>query len=122
MAGTVVTTEQVHTTVKKITFDWLSSALGAADATTTLAYDGLLERVVFIPDSGGTQPTNLYDVVLNDPNGIDVLNGQGANLSNVAASVVLASSGLMAVAGEKLTLGVTNAGDSKGGMVIVYLR
>lgn len=122
MAGTVVTTETTHTSVKRILFDWLSDAAGAADATTTAAFDGLLERVVFDPDAAGTQPTNLYDVVLNDPDGNDVLAGLGADLSNAATVVKVNSNGLGAVSGQKLTLGVTNAGNAKGGLVIVYLR
>ena len=48
MAGTVTTTEETFGSVKKITFDWLSSAGGAADATTTKLYNGIIERVVTI--------------------------------------------------------------------------
>src|SRR3972149_11704103 len=84
MAGTVTFAETIHTTVKKILWDWLSTAAGAADKATTLPYDGLLERAAFIPDGGGTQPTDLYDVTITDPDSLDVLNGLGANLSNAA--------------------------------------
>ena len=122
MAGTVTVTEQIHTTVKRIYWDWLSTAGGAADLVTTLPYDGVLERAVFIPDGGGTQPTDLYDVTITDPDGVDVLAALGANLSNAATVVKKHSDGLTAVAGQLLTLNVTNAGNAKGGVVILYLR
>jgi len=122
MAGTVTVTEQTFSTVKRIYWDWLSTAGGAADLITTLAFDGVLERAVFIPDGGGTQPTDLYDVTITDPDGVDVLAALGPNLSNAATVVKKHSDGLTAVAGQKLTLNVTNAGNAKGGVVILYLR
>lgn len=123
MAGAATLTEITYTSIKKCEFDWTSSAGGAADKTSEESYIGLIERAVFIPDSGGTQPTNLYDVVVNDADGTDVLHGNGANLSNAAA--VLKShvtDGLGAVVNSTLTLAVTNAGNAKGGKVILYLR
>lgn len=122
MAGTVTVTETRHTTVKRILWDWLSTAGGAADLVTTKAYDGLIERAVFIPDGGGAQPTNLYDVTVTDPDGVDVLAGLGADLSNAATVVKTHANGLTAVSGQVLTLNVTNAGNAKGGQVILYLR
>ena len=121
MAGTVTTTEETHGTVRKITFAWTSSAGGAADATTTYAYSGEVIRLVTVPGTAGNQPTNLYDVVVNDVDGNDVLMGAGANRSNAATEQVLASS-LGCVANDKLTLGVTNAGDTKQGTVYLYVR
>lgn len=122
MAGTVTVSETTHTSVKRIYWDWLSTAGGAADLVTAAAYDGLLERAVFIPDGGGTQPTDLYDVTITDPDGVDVLAGLGANLSNAATVVKTHADGLTAVSGQLLTLNVTNAGNAKGGVVILYLR
>lgn len=124
MAETVTCSEETHGTVKKVTWDWLSAADGSVGAatgvTTTQVYNGALLRAVFVPDSGGTQPSDNYDVVINDADGYDVLAGQGANKSNAAAVTVVASMG--AVANDKLTLGVTNAGGSKGGVVYLYIR
>ena len=122
MAGTVTKTEITYTSVKKIEFDWTSSSGGAADATTTNSYTGLIQRVVQIPNLAGTQPTNLYDVVVNDSDGEDVLHGNGANLSNAASTVKDYTNGLGAVVNSTLTLAVTNAGDSKTGKTIIYLR
>ena len=121
MAGTVTVAETTYTTVKKIYWDWLSTAGGAADLITVNPYDGLIERVAFIPDAAGTQPTNLYDVTITDVDNLDVLAGLGADLSNAATVVKTHADGLTAAVG-KLTLNVTNAGNAKGGVVILYLR
>jgi len=125
MAGTVVQTHQKFSTVKKLTFDWASSTSGAATANTTGLITGLINRYLFIPDSGGTAPTSNYDVVVNDSDSQDVLQGKGANLSALTASdIVCGTTGNpapIAVSGI-LSLSVTNAGNAKGGKVILYYR
>ncbi len=121
--GTATVTETVHTSVKKIKWVWASSADNqGALKVTTKAYDGLIERAEFIPDSGGTTPSNLYDVTITDSESVDVLAALGADLSNAATVTKVHSNGLGAVAGSVLTLNVSNAGLSKGGTVILYLR
>lgn len=123
MAGTVTAVEQTSVgTVKRLKLTWVSSAGGAADYTTTVPFDGDLICASFIPDGGGTQPSNLYDVTLADSDGVDVLNGLGANLSNAATVNKLKSDGLLAVAGSTLVLSVTNGGNAKGGVVRLLLR
>lgn len=122
MAGTVTVKEQTFSSVRKITFTWTSSAAGAADGATTLPFDGDLLAVYQIPDGGGTQPTNLYDVTVTDGDGIDVLNALGANLSNAVNTLKRTSDGLLPVAASILTLAVTNAGNAKGGKTILYIR
>jgi len=121
MAGTVTTTEETFDSVKKITFDWLSSSGGVADATTTKIYTGMVERVVTIPDSGGTAPATVYTLTLKDDDGVDILDGYGASRS-ITATEMLNPGGFGAIAHTTLTLGITTAGDSKGGIVYVYLR
>ena len=121
MAGTVTTTEETFGSVKKITFDWLSSAGGAADATTTNVYSGIIERVVTVPDSGGTAPATIYALVLQDDDSVDILDGAGAGRS-ITATQQIDPGGNGAVANAKLTLGITTAGSGKGGTVYVYLR
>lgn len=122
MAGTVTITEHSWAYIKKIEFDWESSAGGAADGTTTDIYTGEIIRVVQVPDSGGTQPTDLYDVTVVDDDTLDIMYGLGANVSNAAPSQKQMSDGLGCVVGSQLTLHVTNAGATKGGKTIVYLR
>lgn len=120
MAGTVVKTEETFGTVKKVKFEWTSDAAGAADAVTSNAYSGVIERLVTIPD-GAAAPTTLYDVVVNDEDSTNVLMGAGADRSATVTEQVLASS-LGIVANDVLTLAVTNAGATKKGIVILYIR
>ena len=91
MAGTVTVSEETHGTLKKVHFTWTSSAGGAADGSSTGAYNGVLLRAVFVPGTGGDQPTDQYDVVVDDADGHDVLAGQGANRSNAAAETVVSA-------------------------------
>lgn len=121
MAGTITITEETYSTVKKIKFEWTSDAAGAADGATIKAYSGEVIRLVTIPGGGANQPTDLYDAVMNDEDNTDVFMGAGANRSNASTQQVLASS-LGCVANDKLSLSVTNAGNSKSGTVYLYIR
>jgi hypothetical protein len=121
-AQVVVKTEVTHTSVKRITWDWLSTDAGVVTSATTKTFDGEILAAVFIPDSAGTQPTNLYDVTITDSASIDVLAGLGADLSNAASVTKKHTDGLSAVAGSVLTLNIANAGNAKGGIVHLYIR
>lgn len=120
-AGTVTRTEITFPTVKKVTFAWTSSAGGAADSTTGSAFDGKLIALMTIPAAAGDAPTDNYDVAVNDADGHDVLAGAGAN-RDTANTEIVAEASLGAVAGSKLTLAVTNAGATKQGAVILWIR
>lgn len=122
--GTVVVTEEMFGPVKKVKFAWTSGTggdVGAATKTSTNVFSGSIERLVTVPGTAGDQPTNLYDIVINDDDGNDVLMGAGANRSNAATEQVLASS-LGCIANDKLNLSITAAGDTKKGTVYVYIR
>ena len=118
MAGTVTKTEKSWGSMKRVKFACTSSSGGAADATTTEVYDGLI--VLVCTDPGATAPSDNWDLVLQDADGVDLLAGQGANRSTSATQYI--SSGMGGLAASKLTLGVTNAGDSKLLDVYVYIR
>lgn len=117
MAGTVTTTEERIGPIEEVIFVWTSSGAGAADATSTYAYNGEVVEVQIVP--GATTPTDLYDVTVTDNNSVDLLYGQGANVSNASTVVV---KGAALVSNSKLTLGITNAGSAKDGTVIVHVR
>lgn len=121
---------QNDTDLVEHTFEWLSDASGNVTLPSGLAVSGQIERVVFIPSSSAA-PTSLYDVTLTDEDGVDVLAGQGANLSATVKSSVkpgiplkdgTTTSTVPTVVDGILTLNVSNAGDSKGGTVVVYVR
>lgn len=120
MAGTVTITEVSHTSVKKVTFAWTSSAGGAADGTTTKVFDGRIIGFATIPDSG-TAPTDNYDLTILDADGHDVLLGQGAN-RDTATTEYVSEASLAGVAGSTLALHVTNAGAAKLGVAIIWIR
>jgi len=120
VAGAVTTTESVHASVKKIAFAWTSSAGGAADGISTNPFDGKIIGLTTIPD-GVDAPTDNYDVEVKDGDGHDVLLGAGAD-RDTANTEHVAEASLGAVAGSKLTIAVTNAGNAKKGTTILYLR
>lgn len=119
-AGTVTVAEEAHSSVRKITWTWTSTAGGAADLITTRAYDGKIEAVVTNPD-GVAAPTDDYDITITDEDGTDVLSAAGANRDTANTEIVLSAS-LGIVANDKLTLNVTNAGAAKSGVVHLYIR
>ena len=113
---------------RTLRMEWTSNASGVVTATTSEARAGIVSgtvmRVTFKP--GAATPSNGYDVTITDENGIDILVGQGANLSNAAASTVCpgveftdgTTTSLMQVAVfGVLTLNVANAGNAKQGIV-----
>jgi hypothetical protein len=118
--------------VRRIPLVWTSdAATGAVSGTYTGIISGVVLRVVIIPNSGGTQPDNLYDVTLLDEGGVDILSGLGANLTNtttydkipgvVHTDGTTTSTAPRAIS-DKLELRVANAGNSKGGQVVLYVR
>jgi len=121
MAGTVTTTEITTTSVKKLTFAWTSTAGGAADGTSTAAFDGAIIGLTTIPSGGGTAPSDNYSVSVTDADGHDVLLGAGA-LRDTANTEHVAQTSLGGVAGSKLTVNITAAGASKQGTVILRIR
>ena len=121
MAGTVTISEERFGSVKKILFDWISDASGDADAQTTKAYNGKILAVVTDPDDTDA-PTDNYDVTVTDQDGIDVLNGAGANRDTANTEQVTDESLLGVVANDRLTVNVSNAGNANAGKVYVYIR
>ena len=103
--------------VKKIKWSWTSATGGTASGATTNTYTGKVRRVVTDPD-GTAAPTDDYDITITDDDGIDVLDGNGAN-RDTATNEVIAPSGI--IVGSKLTLNVANAGAEKAGVVYVYV-
>jgi len=115
----------------KIVLAWTSNSSGAVDQTTARFITGILDRVVFVPGGGGSQPTDAYDVTLLDPYGIDVLSGQGANLSNALTTektpLMSGTDGtttavIPRVLSDQLELIIVNAGNAKSGTIVLYVR
>jgi len=123
MAGSITYTEQTHTGVRLLKADWLSDASGDVTGNaSTSRYDGQILYAAFVPDGGGTQPSDNYDVTVLDDNSLDVINGLGANKSNAATVYADQFDGLGAVSDSTLTVTVDNAGSAKGGIVYLWIR
>lgn len=119
MAGTITVTESIHTPVKKIKWSWTSTAGGAADLITNESYYGQVLALVTNPDDVDA-PTTLYDITVTDAEGYDVMQGAGANRSATATETAVPTA--TSAAHGKLTLNVTNAGDTKKGTAVLYIR
>lgn len=134
MAGSiVVTTSSLGAKVAKYSVVWTSDTLGAVNGNTFAMKPGTIVTVEFIPGTGGSQPTDLYDVDLEDAENIPIFdNGGGtsvgANLSNTIGSHALPMHGLSTFQlfrrwhhGGDVELLVTNAGNAKSGTVNIFV-
>jgi hypothetical protein len=121
--------------IRKILVDWVSDASDGTCVIVTRKIVGELVRGV--TDPGATAPTDNYDIVITDEEGVDVLaacvaagrladrdtaNSEQAYffVENVDASPLATSR--HPVVCDKLTITVTNAGNSKLGQLILYYR
>lgn len=126
MAGTLtVTTADKGQGVTQYTMAWVSTAGGAVSANAFPMKAGTIVGWKAVPDGGGTQPTDLYDLTLDDTNTVDLLAGGGANLSNATSTrkvPFLSTYGRVYFEGGNVDLVVANAGAAKGGTVYVWVR
>ncbi len=136
MAGSVVLTSSAvaGSGVSKYSLDWTSDASGNVSANSVNLPSGTIVAVTFTPDSGGTQPTDLYDLTMTcDTHGVNILDDGsgtsiGANLSNATSTHKVPFVGGGAVTyvrqwlhGGGYTLVVAAAGNAKGGVVDIYV-
>lgn len=128
MAGTatVTVTRTVSGGVFKYSIAWTSDASGNVTGNAFAVHRGELVQAKFVPGAGGSQPTDLYDIVVVDTDAVDVLFGAGANLSNATASIkapVVANNQRYVHDGvQNLDVQVSNAGNAKSGTVILWVR
>lgn len=126
MAGTIaVTTSKAAQAIDKYSIAWVSDASGNVSGNTFPIEACEIVQVGYVPDSGGTQPTDLYDVTMTDANGVDVLGGTGSNLSNANKSVAVPAVSTYfrrTLEAGNLTPVVANAGNAKGGTIVLLVR
>lgn len=134
MAGSItVTTTELKGGVTKYSVAWVSDAAGAVSGNAFALKQGTIITVEFTPDSGGTQPTDLYDVTCTDAEGVNIFDdgsgtSVGANLSNAASSHKIPFIGGGTVTyvrrwhpGGNVTPVVAAAGATKGGTIVIYV-
>jgi hypothetical protein len=97
--------------------DWTSNAAG--DATQVVHIDGQILRVVTDPDAVAA-PTALYDITFVDEDGFDILAGDLANRSATVTEQKVPT----AVTHHygSVTVTIAAAGDTKSGVVKIYVR
>ena len=127
MAGTVTVAEQLHRAVRSIRWTWVSDGSGDASGTDTEKIVlGTPMAVVFIPDTGGTTPADQYDVTILDADGADILRGQGADraqtYSDTTEQLTYGDATEPRTFDSILSLVVANAGNAKGGQIVMYFR
>ena len=125
-AATSTLTEELdkNSNIYKLKWVWTSdSSAGTATGTTgfqtTVPITGTCHRLVTIPTSSAA-PDDNYDVYILDEDSADILVAGGLKRSTSAAQGVVGTS-LGCVKGDKITLSITGAGNSKEGTVILYL-
>lgn len=132
MATTIQQNHESQTNRAALTryvISWTSDGSQAYAETIAIQSPGELIAVTF--DPGTPAPTANYDVVLTDSEGVDVLAGQGANLSDTVSTMVCpgipvkdgttTSVGPRPVYGN-LSLAISNAGASKAGTIVLWVR
>lgn len=116
--------------VVKHTLVWTSDAAGAVSGNSIHLPAGTLLKMLFKPGAGGVQPLDLYDITLVCiADGVDMLNGDGANKSNVNATYTVIFSYNVAgtsfvrqwLHGGLYELVVANAGNAKQGTLEIYI-
>ena len=105
--------------VRQLTFNWTSVASGIAERTIKEPLFGILLGLITKP-SAAAAPDDLYDLVLLDREGIDLLNGNGANRSATVIEQVgidLDTGQFRPVFASEWIFRVTGAGETKEGLV-----
>lgn len=114
---------QVSTTAVAWTSD------GSGNYSGTVFLNGVLLAVIFYP--GSPTPTTAYDVTISDPYGVDILSGQGANISSSTAvkkcPLIAATDGTTTTAvpgavNGTHTISIAGAGAAKQGTIAFLLR
>lgn len=128
--GTVtIAYAQGNSATKRITFTWEADASGNASGFLTNVLSGTIVRVTTNPAADA--PSDDYDVVLLDEDGLDVLAGRGANRDTSNSEHFCpalsfsdgTTTGIAPIVVEgKLELQVSNAGNANDGSLVLYLR
>lgn len=123
MAGSaMVFTNITHKSVKLIKAAWTSdSGTGAVSGTTDEYFNGKILGLATVPGLSGAQPDDNYNVTAIDKNDLDVLMSGGLTRDETNTEYVLSTS-LGAVVESQLTVTIDTAGNSKTGVVYIYIR
>lgn len=116
--GAVGTVTQTHSRVgniRKVVFAVTADAAAATVPATAISVPIEGRLIQLITDPGATAPTDNYDITLVDGNGLDALQGVGANRDTAnteAAAVVFSGTSINPVVDETDTLTLTIANNA----------
>lgn len=121
MAGTVTQTLSKHMSIKIWTLTITADASDGSVPNTASSEQivGRLQKIVTNP--GSTAPTDNYDITVTDPDGVDVLQGVGANrdtANSEEAAIVYSGTSVNPVVADTLTLVVANNSVNSAGIVV----
>lgn len=120
-AGTLtVTTTDLGSSVTKYSAAWVSDAGGNVSGNPFDVRRGRLYQAKFVPNTGGTVPTDAYDLTLLDADSADLLVGNGANLSATVAAWYSPANPIH-LEGGAITPVIANAGNAKGGTLVLIV-
>lgn len=126
MAGSIaVTTTNVGNGITKYSVAWTSDASGNVSVSSFGIRRGHIIQVKFVPTNGGVQPSASYNVTLPDADGVDLLAGKGATLSNTAATIAVPVVSSLSPAftedNAAIVPTVTGAGNVTNGRIDIFL-
>tara|TARA_Y100000310_G_scaffold321056_1_gene378182 strand:- start:399 stop:773 length:375 start_codon:yes stop_codon:yes gene_type:complete len=122
MAGSVTITYSRDTIYKYVQWAWTSDASGDVSGEDTKVLVGRVLRWATNPS--GTAPSDNYDIVVNDEDGIDIAAGDLANRDTSTSEQVLTGGDAKdgATFHGTLSLVVSNAGNAKEGVLKMYYQ
>ena len=122
MAGSVTITYSRNAFVKYVQWAWTSDASGDVSGIDTKVLNGVVLRWATNPS--GTAPSDNYDIVVNDEDGIDIAAGGLANRDTSTSEQVLTGGDAKdgAAFDGALSLVVSNAGNAKLGVLRMYYQ
>jgi hypothetical protein len=100
---------------------WVSDASGNVSGITISLDPRTVKQIEIYPDGGATQPDALYDFTLVNSLGLDLLAGQGLNLSNTEGRVLAETDKLFIFPGGTLAPTIANAGAANGGRIRIFV-
>lgn len=134
MAGSIaVTTSEVTHNILKYEVVWTSDSAGVVSGNTFDMVVGTIIAVEFVPGTGGSAPTTLYDVDMLDAENVTMFDdgagtSVGSNLSATEASHKVPLVGTTGVTiyrrwhhGGAVQPIVANAGNAKSGTVNIFV-
>lgn len=105
--------------LQKVVIAWVADASGNVNGNLTGVVSGMLRRATFAP--GTPAPTTLYDAVLLDDTGYDVLAGAGANITVSGSTPINITPAVPVAILSTLELQISNAGNIKQGTLTLLL-